>query len=411
MPGRGWPWPPLSCSPWALLARNRDHMSNAPILEAWDAPCPELIRLTDELERRLTAIENRKRPRQPAECTRYRTTLLAVAGGIAMIALSRTPHDGLAVPFGNSDYVGAGLSVSELRRIRDGLEDLGLISVKLAFHDKEDPENSRYTRFYPTPLFHTLLGELRLRQLIRPPSNPIILRRAKRELAIPTDVGQSAGVLRRLNDAYAQHKLTLPTDFPHDPERIYLRRIFRYDYERGGRLYGGFWIDLPKAVRRELLLDGGRTVELDYPSLHPRILYAQEGLELTFDPYRVPGFEDLRAAGKRNFMRLLNGKKLMPPFNEAEQADFTDKATYQRFILAMREHLAPVAHRFGEGEGLKLQKLDADLAIQVLSACLDRGIVAYPVHDSFIVSEELASETMAVMEERFALMFDIAGMV
>lgn len=383
-------------------------MNLPPVLEAWDAPCPKLSALVDRLEERLAAYEQRKRARTAAETSRYRETLTAVAACVAMIAMSRSQTEGLAVPFGNSDYANGSISISELRRIRDGMEACGLLQVRPAFHDRENPSNSRYTRFYPTPSFCLLLGDLRLADLLRPPSNPIILRSAESTEPPPAEIAASADFLRILNAAYGQHALRLPVEGPpHDPERIYLRRIFKYGYDRVGRLYGGFWIDLPKAVRRNLILDGEQTAELDFKTLHPAILFAREGLPLDFDPYRVPGFEGQRQAGKRNFMRLLNGRRLLPPYDPTEQAEFQDKAEYQRFIIALRNHIKPIDRWLGRGEGLRLQKLDGDLALQVLGACFDREALAYPIHDSFIVSYARSEEVRSIMKQCFYSMFGL----
>ena len=51
-----------------------------------------------------------------------------------------------------------------------------------------------------------------------------------------------------------------------------LRRQFTLGrFDRGGRLFGGFWENLPKAVRRESIrIDGEAVVGLDYSALNPR---------------------------------------------------------------------------------------------------------------------------------------------
>jgi hypothetical protein len=50
-----------------------------------------------------------------------------------------------------------------------------------------------------------------------------------------------------------------------------LHRVFnRASFRLGGRLYGGFWQNLPKTTRADLVLDGEPTHEADYAQLHPR---------------------------------------------------------------------------------------------------------------------------------------------
>ncbi|MFZ9080527.1 MAG: hypothetical protein ACO23H_18485 [Alphaproteobacteria bacterium] len=56
----------------------------------------------------------------------------------------------------------------------------------------------------------------------------------------------------------------------------------------GGRFYGGWWQNIPKSLRRYLVIDGKRTIELDYANHHPTILYLKEGLEPPIDGYSDP---------------------------------------------------------------------------------------------------------------------------
>ena len=66
-----------------------------------------------------------------------------------------------------------------------------------------------------------------------------------------------------------------------DPGDRWLRRVFNNghtDFRHGGRLAGGFWMDLPKALRRRAISIGGEPVaELDYRAMMPRLLYASVG--------------------------------------------------------------------------------------------------------------------------------------
>lgn len=54
-----------------------------------------------------------------------------------------------------------------------------------------------------------------------------------------------------------------------------LYRVFNDpEFKTGGRFYGGWWQNIPKQFRRLITIDGKRTVEADFGSLHPSILYA-----------------------------------------------------------------------------------------------------------------------------------------
>ena len=69
-----------------------------------------------------------------------------------------------------------------------------------------------------------------------------------------------------------------------DVSRLQLRRIFsRGSLEQGGRFYGGFWQSIPERHRPHILIDGKKTIEIDFSTMSLRILYAQEGIEVPFD--------------------------------------------------------------------------------------------------------------------------------
>jgi hypothetical protein len=65
---------------------------------------------------------------------------------------------------------------------------------------------------------------------------------------------------------------------------------------------------------------------------------------------------------------------------------------------AIRARHRPIAPCFGSGAGLRLQRRDADLAERVLLRLLRRGIVALPIHDSFIVRRRHAGARDEAMD-------------
>jgi hypothetical protein len=60
-----------------------------------------------------------------------------------------------------------------------------------------------------------------------------------------------------------------------------------------------------------------------------------------------------------------------------------------------------VAHWFVTGVGDTLQREDSDLALDVLATLLNEGILALPIHDSFIVQRHHEARLVTVMQERF----------
>ena len=67
-----------------------------------------------------------------------------------------------------------------------------------------------------------------------------------------------------------------------------LYRVFTdTSFTRGGRFYGGWWQNIPSRLRPFITINGKETVELDYSSMHPRMLYAHIGMECPDEPYDV----------------------------------------------------------------------------------------------------------------------------
>ena len=203
----------------------------------------------------------------------------------------------------------------------------------------------------------------------------------------------------------------------------WLRRLFNWNMELGGRFYGHYQ-QIPSADRKRILIDGERTVELDYKSVHIALLYALEGLPVTADPYVIDGHADKRSTFKAICLTLVNSERLSslkanvtrsadPKVKEAFRT-YTDKRQQYEYLRALKlkatepgkpkslqgfinnipsrsnggellslvmERHEPIAHHFGtEHIGLRLQKLDSELMANALTKL--QGIPCLPVHDS-----------------------------
>jgi len=194
--------------------------------------------------------------------------------------------------------------------------------------------------------------------------------------------------------------------------------------ELGGRFYG-YYQQIPSSDRKRILIDGQRTVELDYKSVHIALLYALEGLPVNTDPYVIDGHADKRSTFKAICLRLVNSDDLNSfkanitrSGNVSVQQDYDTytkkRQHYERqralklkatppikpksiskgFIkgipvgavgddllsLVLERH-KPIAHHFGtKNIGLRLQRLDSELIARALGKIED--IPCLPVHDS-----------------------------
>lgn len=88
-------------------------------------------------------------------------------------------------------------------------------------------------------------------------------------------------------------------------------RVFNNDdWEQGGLFYGAWWASCPSRLRPYILINGKRTVEVDYSGLHAAMLYAQDGQPIPDDPYvrclTKVGNKAERKLVKQTFNALLN---------------------------------------------------------------------------------------------------------
>lgn len=207
------------------------------------------------------------------------------------------------------------------------------------------------------------------------------------------------------------------------PERIQTdlyRKFNNGSFDYGGRLYGGWWITVPKELRRKITINGQPTIELDYSGCAPRMLYHERRIDYRADPYRLEPIAALeqeqglepdhfREAIKVMMQAQINGN----PDKHPELISLPDGLSFhphfkrsevQRMI---EECHAPIADAFRTGAGLRLQKKDGDLCLSIITALKDQGIAALPIHDSFIAPAENEDQLMEAMNllyfEQFSL--------
>jgi len=183
------------------------------------------------------------------------------------------------------------------------------------------------------------------------------------------------------------------------PGMTSLYRVYKGGWDRGGRFYGGWWQSCRKAHRQHLTIDGHSTVELDYQQIHPRLLYGIAGRHLEGDAYTISGWD--RGVVKKAFNTLLNTQD----FNEARGAIAknlgADRDAAEWLMLDITMRHPDIKSYFHSGIGMVLQNIDSEICRQVLVEMYRKGIVALPVHDSFVVAEEHEDTLSQVMQKSF----------
>jgi len=165
-----------------------------------------------------------------------------------------------------------------------------------------------------------------------------------------------------------------------------LHRVFnRNSFSLGGRFYGGWWQNIPSECRADITIGGLPTIELDYPRLHPTLLYAEVGSAMYGDPYDLADWP--RDLVKTAFNTLVNADTreaaIRSIANGVGGQGAYAKAKSLTGDIEARHPL--IAQMFGSGAGLRLMRRDSDMAEALMLRLLKRGVVALPIHDSFIV--------------------------
>lgn len=197
-----------------------------------------------------------------------------------------------------------------------------------------------------------------------------------------------------------------------------LYRVFNdSDFKTGGRLYGGWWQTIPSRYRNRVRINGKRTVELDFSTLHPTMLYAELGMSAPKDSYEIElfpthfeygrTFDDYRTLIKRCFNAMLNaGHRLMRPPRDVDLPSWNLK--WDQMVDAILEKHSPIANQFFNGRGLQLQFEDSEIAVNLMQSFAKKyGMVPLlPVHDSFICHNAYEETVRAAMKREFRRRFN-----
>jgi hypothetical protein len=191
-----------------------------------------------------------------------------------------------------------------------------------------------------------------------------------------------------------------------DPYTIHIghvpvARIFNTGWGGGGRFAGPPYQSLPRRVHEHLTIDGEPTEEADFGQMHARLLCARAGLEIDEDDlFEIPGFD--RGLVKRVFYILINAPSLRSALAAIADERPRRRGVYQtaarvtEAIKAKFPKLAPYLHT---GIGLELMRVESDVAESVILRLLRRGVVALPVHDSFVGQARKIDEMRGAMAD------------
>ena len=226
-------------------------------------------------------------------------------------------------------------------------------------------------------------------------------------------------------------RLTAETTLPPNvcPDDIALHRVFNNStLNNGGRFYGGFWQQLSSEKRSRILLNGEATEELDFSGQHIGLLYAALGYEmpneLRKDPYGCKQESIFpRKLLKMAVLTAINSNGLtqawrgtiggLRPKKETQETEAAvkEKALFRKLIRTENDYKALIEEfltvhpllREGvyKGWGLRLMRLDSEIADYILQVMARKEIPVLPVHDSFIVQKRYKDVLLAAMKAAY----------
>ncbi|MGH1588666.1 hypothetical protein ACRBEV_10230 [Methylobacterium phyllosphaerae] len=184
-------------------------------------------------------------------------------------------------------------------------------------------------------------------------------------------------------------------------------------FDQVGRLSGGFWQNLEKHRRGNLLIEGQPIADLDFEAMHPRLAYLMLGKEWPEgDPYDLTGLlsgydhtdKEQRSAVKTGLSSLLNGGRAGRKYGrpiEGLPAGATP-ASLRAALKAKHPGLVSVIDPPAPLKvplGYHLMKLESDILLKALDHLMSLGVVALPSHDGVFVAQsnaEIAKQALQV---------------
>jgi len=190
----------------------------------------------------------------------------------------------------------------------------------------------------------------------------------------------------------------------------YLHRVFNIYPDNAGRFYGACHVNMPKEVRRCIVIDGEPSCELDYKAHHIRMLYHWKEIDYREDPYErlCDGDPSKRSIYKIVSLVGINAKTESTAVKGIRKElwdngipfDTTDKSI-KACLNAFKEVHKPIANFLNSGKWGALQYYDSQITNIILMQMVRQGIPCLPVHDSYIVPASCEGSLYDVMMEAY----------
>jgi hypothetical protein len=295
-----------------------------------------------------------------------------------------------------------------------------LIKIKKGF-GHENPKLAHRTKIWPTRKFLTAFIPLSTKDCIVDPVELLILRniygididyrdtketRRVRRILIKVNSITDRALIRYVDpDSHVAHRV-----------QSRLHCVYNIDFKHGGRFYTSErdgYQSLSGEERTSIHIDGLPTIELDFSGLHPRLLYALEGIQYDDDPYTaVLDDPRLRSVIKHLFLVVLNSDSEKMSVSAGNKFLYDNMKYYHRLKrrgITVRDHLLPmikaghppISKYFFSGTGLNVMNTDSKIALDVIEKFVNDGTPILSIHDSFIVQQQHEDRLRETMSQAY----------
>ncbi|MER9614556.1 hypothetical protein [Mesorhizobium sp. M0207] len=379
--------------------------------DPWLTPaCPALQALADTV---FADIEHNSPmpPRQRRDATERRRAITGnIVVSLALLVLHHPAGTRLAVSARNDPatrYDRPRFPREVVTKLIGSMEALGLVT-----RQRGGRGNQRST-IEPSPRFHDLMAGLTLapRPIGREVGAETIVLKAttgRGRTKLLLDYADTPETIAMRADMAAINEFLNEADIRLDgsppPLPVLLTRRFQIEhpdaphtFDQHGRLYGGFWMNLPKTQRHLLRVNGEEVADLDFTAMFPQLAYLEAEAALpNSDPYG--GIEGLpRVAAKMGLSALLCRRGAMRRLPSEVREAAGKEWNAKRLSEALAERHPAIASMFGTGLGLRLMFTESRILVAALGILLEQGVPALPMHDGIMVPASKEKEARRAM--------------
>ena len=235
--------------------------------------------------------------------------------------------------------------------------------------------------------------------------------KTKRKVAIPLTpdvigydkrlITETTDLLRRYDELMSGTVVTIGKTAYQSGLTSVTRIFSQGSFSKGGRYYSQIQ-NLRSETRPYIYLNGEPTIEIDYSSFHPALLYATINKPIPDgDAYVIEGFN--RDEVKTAFNVMLNRTgKVSRAYESVMEYVCDDEERAKRLVTAILMKHHEIRDSFNTGAGLTLQRKDSDIVTKLLTYFVDSNIPIITVHDSAIVPVRHVQSLKILMAEVYS---------